>query len=147
MLNDDRWLSELDEYVDIAKGVTRTLDWHDDIVMLNDCKRIRELRVYAPPHGRSPIGCVGTLRTREPSCMFVISGRIANVFAGEKHITYQLIGKVTNKNNGQCECFIWDNVMQAFSEPYLTSVFDFKPWASHVGLRGRLNLEHLGLEL
>jgi len=143
---DKGWLTELDEHVDIAHGIKRGLQWFDDLVATGDTQRIKELWLFCPPNQISPQGNSARLTITEPGTAFVMVGRQMSLATGERWPTYEIIGAVTDKDTGECDCFIWDFDMRAMFVGR-NNVRNFRAWRPGSVSLGTLALDRLGLRL
>lgn len=166
-LRDDRWLCELDKIPDVlrkkditrpgeiliadfrgpGKPTDRELDWSLDIVGTGDNALIKELWLFCPPSRISPMGNTATLRflPHETKCAFVL--KRGSVYFTHRQLDYLIIGKVTDKQTGDCTCFIWDEQLKVMSSPYQTNVSDFTAWRPGIMPIGKLALDVLGLDV
>lgn len=93
------------------------------------------------------MGTSAMLPIVEPGTAFQFKGGALNMGTGYRYSTFQVIGRVTNKETLECECFIWDSLMKAMSTPYHTSLMDFKPWREGASPVGRLSLDVIGVRV
>jgi hypothetical protein len=145
-LENGDWLSDIDENVVIRRGERRNLEWHDDIVANGDAAHIKELWLFCPPHPINPLGANGRLPILEPWSCFVMNGRQMNIGTGHRYTTYQIVGRVTDKVSGDCDCFIWDALEKKFYHGQ-NNVYKFTPWRPGAAPLGLLALDTLGLRL
>jgi|SRR5581483_1559422 len=167
-LTNGRWISEAHRKVDLYHGTERLPDWTGDLVETGLVRDIAELWLLCPAGHVSPTGNTARLPIKEPGTAFQFKVGTYDTNFGEEGRTLQghIIGRVTNKETGECECFIWDDVQRALYTPETTrevynskigmtlevypcrtSVYNFHSWHDRVAHIGRLGHEVLGLQL
>lgn len=122
-LNNNTWQCETKIVYD--KGVFRYFDWSNDLVATSDVLKIKELWLLCPPNRHSPMGNTARLFIEEPGTAFQFKIGMAdsNITRTYKSMQAHIIGKVTNKETGACECFIWDPIQGGLLTPQ-TLIFD-----------------------
>jgi hypothetical protein len=148
-LSDGSWQSELDWRVDNRfPNSIRPFDWTLDLVATGDVLKIKELWLFCPPNKTSPLGNTARLPITEPGTAFQFKTASVHGFATDnKVIEAQIIGRVTNKETGECECFIWDYQLNCMSQPYKTSIYNFSSWRDGIVAPGLLSVEALGIRV
>lgn len=149
-LNNGTWLCELD----IVAGM-RPLDWTLDMVSTGDIKRIVELWLICPPTPTSPMGNTARLPITRPGTAFQLKIATADssIVRSVSRLQAQMIGRVTDPETGDCECFIFDYQMEAMSTPWKSNIYNMGTWKPNIpGLPsiaplGRLSLDVLGISL
>src|SRR5439155_5145109 len=108
-LNTGEWISEARVHTDIYKGVERHFDWTLDLVANGDVMKITELWLLCPSSRTSPLGNTARLVITEPGTafQFKIGTADSNIVTTERNPQAHIIGKILNKENGDCECFIY----------------------------------------
>lgn len=125
---------------DLLRG-TRNVDWALDLVGSGDIRNVRELTLCYP-QGEA------TLDIFEPYTAFQMKGGTQLFFgSGEKVEQFQLIGRVDNKETGDCTCAIWDVLEQRLYVDHHTSVRDFAPWRENVAPLKAISFEVTGIRL
>lgn len=124
-LNNGEWICEARVKTDLYRGVERHYDWSNDLVADGDVLRIKELWLLCPPSRTSPLGNTARLVITEPGTafQFKISHADSSVVTTYRSMQAHIIGKVTNKENGDCECFIWDPIQNGLLTPD-TMIYD-----------------------
>lgn len=133
-------LNERETKTDLLKGVTRLVDWSLDLVATGDVLKIKQLRMYCPD------GQVYSLDITEPGTAFQL--KVGNVMIGGlgRGLIAQVIGKVTDKENGDCDCYVWDwRRKDAF--PWQSNVYNMGTWSSSIMPIGALAFNVLGIDL
>lgn len=161
-LKNGQWLSEARLTYD--KGSFRHFDWSNDLVATGDVLKIKELWLLCPPNKFSPLGNTARLVIEEPGTafQFKVGHADSNIAATWKTVQGHIIGKVTNKIAGSCDCFIYDPIQQGLITPDTkmfdqsgqlvfagkTSVYDFHSWRpGSIAPLGALELKTLGVRL
>jgi len=161
-LQNDTWLCEARMKYD--KGSFRYFDWSNDLVATSDVLKIKELWLFCPPNKYSPLGNTARLIIEEPGTafQFKVSHVDSNIARTYKTLQGHIIGKVTNKLTGDCDCFIWDPIQNGLITPESkmfdqennlvyagkTSVYDFHSWRpGSIAHLGKLELNTLGVQL
>jgi hypothetical protein len=172
-LDDEKWICETQVSYDWRIGTQRNFDWSNDLVATGDVLRIKELWLFCPPNKYSPVGNTARLIIEEPGTafQFKVGHADSNIAVTWKTMQGHIIGKVTNKEQGLCECFIWDPIQQGMITPETmildpktmgplkdedgniiyagkTSVYNFHSWRpGSVAPLGKLHLQTLGVYL
>ena len=172
-LNTGEWLCEARIKVDLYNARERHFDWSNDLVAGGDVRRIAELWLLCPASRTSPFGNTARLVITEPGTafQFKVATVDSSIAATSRQATAHIIGKVTNKETGDCDCFIWDEQQQGLITPETmiydpitqgakrnkdgtpvyagkNNVYDFHSWNPRsVAHLGRLELRTLGVRL
>lgn len=147
-LRDDTWLSEIDnkQWFFGKIEAPRTYDWTMDLVTTGDVLKIKELWMFCRAGRVSRKGNTACLRFdptgRDAGMAFMFNLTQMSV---DVRIDHKVIGKVTDRMTGECECFIWDDEIGGMSSPYVTNVNDFAAWRPGIPHIGRLSHEVIGL--
>lgn len=166
----DAWMCEARVVTDIARGEERLFDWSLDLVATGDVLRVKELWLFCPPSITSPLGNTARLTITDPGTAFQFKVGTAHA-NGIRQVEAHIIGRVLEKEEGSCECFIWDTAQNGLITPNTpiwdsatrqskrdaagnlvfagkTSVYDFHSWRpDSLAPLGRLELETLGVKL
>ena len=127
VLTNGKELSEHKLVLDLRRGGYRALDWALDLVSTGDVKRIKELWLHCPN------GQYAMVTITEPGTALQFSHKSHDFFGGAgSNIEAQGIGKVTNKETGECECVIWDREKGLI--PYNSNIREFGMWRPNSGL-------------
>lgn len=123
----------------------RQLDWGDDIVSTGDVHRVKEITLHCPD------GRVATLEITDGMQPFQFKTKSLDMIgANGIGLEYMVIGRVTDKVTGCCECFIWDYRPKP-GEPnllaYKSTIYRFGGWRDTVTPIGALGLEVQGFRL
>lgn len=126
----------------------RPLDWTKDLVSTGDIRKVKELWLICPPSLGNPLGQTARLPIVEPGTAFQFKLGYVDSIPGSslRSRAHQVIGRVTDKESGACECFLWDVGLQKLGM-WNTSVYDFQSWRPEVAPMGALALDVLGLSL
>jgi hypothetical protein len=145
---DDYWLSEIDnrQFFLGKHAAPRTYDWTLDLVATGDLLRIKELWMICPPGEVSPKGNTATLYfdSKGGEAGMAFHFNVAIMTQGGR-VDHKVIGKVTDRATGDCECFVWDDEIKGMSAVYKTNVNNFASWRPGVAPIGRLSHEVVGL--
>lgn len=147
-LSTGKWACELDTRKDdrVPSG-HRPFDWTLDLIDNGDIRKVRELWLFCPPNPGNPLGQTAHLTITEPGTVFQMKvGRVDAFGAWGRSMASQVIGQVTNKETGACECFLWDTELQALGT-FQTSVNDFESWREGIPRQGQLSHAVLGFDL
>src|SRR5687767_4806805 len=147
-LSDGSWRCELDERHEIRTASMRPFDWTLDMVDTGDVLKIKELWLFCPPTPLSPLGNTARLPIKEPGT--ALQFKVGNLFemgAVGRNVAGRIIGRVDNKETGECTCFIWDEELRVMSAPWRSNVYNFGSWRDGIAPQGRLNLDTLGVRL
>jgi hypothetical protein len=130
---------------DLLRG-SRNVIWLEDIIGSGDNRNIRDITLCTPE------GDI-TLPITEPYTAFQFQQGMVSFFGGERIPNAQVIGRVENKETGECTCVIWDvqgeeqsdgSVKHLFVN-HITTVKDFASWRSGTPHIGKLYYEMVGL--
>lgn len=147
-LDNGKFLSERDEVVDAAHGTKRPFDWTLDLIDKGDIHRVRELWLFCPPSKASPLGNTARLPILESGTAFQFKvASLSGFFDLEKCVESHVIGRVDNKETGDCTCFIWDGPLQVMSQPWKSNIYHFGSWREGIAPIGALSQEVMGLRL
>lgn len=159
-LNNDDWVCEARLKMDLARGEMRLYDWSNDLVSTGDVMQVKELWLFCPPSRTSPLGNTARLPIVEPGTAFQFKVATADS-TGTRTVQAHIIGRVTNKETGDCECFIWDTEQDGLCTPETpiftlgrepsyagrTNVYNFRSWRPSIAPLGALKLDDLGVRL
>jgi hypothetical protein len=168
-LQDGRLFSELDMRRDLRFhqwGGERPFDWTLDLVDSGDIRRVKRITLYSPPYEQFRYGAISSFDVKEPGTVFQfkVAQRLFNTppsppklqcsvalppHPSLEHVEQvaQIIGVVTNKERGTCECAIWDGMRHMLYWPFVTSVYAFESWRPGIAAPGPINLHAVGLDL
>lgn len=126
----------------------RPFDWTLDLVASGDIRRVKELWLICPPNPGNPLGQTAKLPIIEPGTAFqfkvgFVDGSIA---VTQQSRASQLIGRVTDKATGDCECFVWDCGLRVLGT-WNSNVYRMGSWRHDIGDLGLLAFDVLGLSL
>jgi hypothetical protein len=115
----------------------RSVEWLEDLLGSGDIARVKEAMLCTPQ---------GTAHftVTEPYTVFQLSRGTLSALTGEKIKNLQLMGIVTDKDSGDCECAIWDQQSRQLYT-MINNVKNFVAWREGVIPIGRLNIEALDL--
>lgn len=142
VLTSGKTLSELDErtYIDGEKVIrVRRLEWLEDIIGSGDIAKVRKV-MLCTPQGTAHI------EAREPYTAFQFSRGVMNMLGSQyaRVKNCQVVGVVTDKETGGCDCAIWDaQTRQLYT--MRNCVKNFSAWREGVIPVGRLNIEAMDL--
>jgi hypothetical protein len=133
-------LSELDKkpYLDGDKVLRmRSVEWLEDIIGSGDLRNVKEAMLCTPQ---------GTAHftVTEPYTVFQLSRGTMAMLTGERIKNLQVVGVVTDKDTGECECAIWDQQSRQLYTMF-NNVKDFQAWREGVIPIGMINLKALDL--
>lgn len=131
--------SECDHSFDLLRGL-RSVDWALDVVGSGDNARIAELTLCTPQGD-------ATMPITESYTAFQLKRGISDLFTLNRTLQAQIIGRVDNKETGDCTAVIWDVVEQKLYIDHKTNVRNFKTWREGMADIGALNLEVVGVRL
>lgn len=172
-LRNGTWLCESRIHIDLKTGIMRHFDWSNDLVANGDVLNIKELWLLCPPNKTSPMGNTARFFIDEPGTAFQFKVNMVDsvISANYKSMQAHIIGKITNKETGACDCFIWDPVQSGMLTPQTlifdsikkelvrnkdgslayagkTSVYDFHTWKpGSLAHLGRLHFPTIGVRL
>ena len=146
-LDNDEWLCEARVHTDLYKGVERQFEWYEDLVANGDCMRIKELWLLCPPNVLSPLGNTARLPITEPGTAFDFKVATADSSFTNTWKTQEahIIGRVDNKETGDCTCFIWDERYSVLCQPYRTNTHKFGRWRENLPDFGEVAVEKAGV--
>lgn len=151
--NGVRFLSEID-WVG-----SRPFDWTLDLIDTGDILDVTELWLICPPNPHSSAGNTARLPITEPGTAFQFKNKTLQ--PGMESISL-VIGRVDNKETGECTCFIYDGFRQGLltpdtlfvdeatgitCHPCRTSIYRFGTWHEAVAPIGALSHAVIGLRL
>lgn len=146
-LSTGKWVCELDSRYEIRSGQKRPFDWTLDLIDTGDIKKIRELWLFCPPNPANPFGQTARLPITEPGTAFQFKVANVDAFGGwGKSLASQVIGRVVDKHEQTCECFVWDAGLNALGT-YNTTITHFGSWRDGIAPQQHLSHEVLGLSL
>ena len=146
-LTTGKWLSERDYKVDTQAGRKRPFDWTLDLIDTGDISKVKELWIIAPPGPGDILGVTRSLTITEPGIAFQFKVGNVDAWGGmERGMESQVIGKVTNKETGECECWIYDAQLKQMGS-YYSSVYKFGSWREGIAPIGALSHDVMGLRL
>lgn len=152
-VRDIEWMCELDPNLSSLNRTSPHYDWTFDLITTGDILRIAELWMFCPKNPLSPNGNTATLHftPEEVGTAFLFNVAQTSLYGRYDH---RIIGKVTDRLNGDCVCFIWDDELQVMSTPWHSNIYHFGTWRPGVpGKTGgvapiaALNHEIIGLQL
>lgn len=166
------WLCEARVTTDPLHGRERHFDWTLDLVATGDVLKIKELWLLCPPSKTSPLGNTARLDISEPGTAFQFKIATADssiASPATRTLQAHIIGKVTDKLTGACECYIYDPVEDGMITPETqiydpiqgrrkdenghpvyagrTNVYSFHSWRPGLAPPGLLHLDRLGVRL
>jgi hypothetical protein len=163
VLSTGKEVSELGMTFDFSRGGLRSIDWSLDLCSSAnpDILKIKELWLMfpsvlptltkiardTPDHIVEPWNAQSImLPITEPGCAFQLKIKtLDGLGANTETFECQIIGTVTDKENGDCLCYIWDRVMGLIE--YRTSVYDFGTWREGIAPLHDLSHAVVGLRL
>jgi hypothetical protein len=146
-LTTGKMLTELDLHFDPLVGSARPFDWTLDLVSTGDIFKVTELWLFCPPNRQNPRGQVARLPITEPGTAFQFKvGTVDTFGAQERAMASQVIGRVTNKETGVCECFVWDRQLRAMGT-WATTITQMGSWREGAPSIGALSADVVGLKL
>lgn len=148
-LDSGEWLCEARLHTDIAAATERHFDWYYDLVGTGDVRRIKELWLLCPPNKLSPLGNTARLPITTPGTAFdfKVASASSNFVETWRNQEAHIIGRVTDRATGDCECFVWDERYQMLCAGFRSNVHNFGTWRDSLPPRGALALEKIGVEL
>lgn len=140
ILTTGKEFSEFDRSFDLLRGI-RPVDWALDIVGSGDNAKVAEL-ILCTPHGNAH------MRINEPyTALQLKRGVMSMLGGGERIIEAQIIGRVDNKETGECTATIWDVTEQKLYLDHKTNVKHFTKWREGISDIGALSVEVVGVRL
>lgn len=137
VLTTGKELTENKLVLDFARGGYRPIDWALDLNTTGDLLKIKELWLICP-NGEQRM-----LSITEPGTAFQFKYRSRDILSST--IEAQCIGRVIDKENGFCECWIWDKVLGIVK--YDSNINDFGMWRDGLMPLTKLSTEVMGLRL
>lgn len=131
----------------------RPFDWALDLVANGEVKRIKELFLFCPPNRYNPAGQTARLPLLEPGTafQFKVGFLDSNLAGGTRSFVAQVIGRVDDKETGDCTCFVWDGLAchgeGALLTPFSSNVYRFGTWRPEIAPIGQISFEVQGLSL
>lgn len=125
VLNNGKVITEHKLVLDLRRGGYRAIDWALDLNSTGDLRKIKELWLKCPNDRQA------MLKIEEPGTVFQFKHRTRDAM-GQNILQAQCIGKVTNKEEGTCECYIYDRVLGLIA--YKSNVNNFGSWRPDSGL-------------
>jgi len=124
-LTTGEWICEARVKTDLYNGTERQFDWSNDLVANEDVLKITQLWLLCPPSKTSPLGNTAYLTIGEPGTafQFKVATADSNVAMTARSLQIHVIGKVTNKETGDCDVFAWDDAEQGLITPQ-TMIYD-----------------------
>lgn len=145
VLTTGKTITEDQLVLDIRRGGYRQIDWALDLNTTGDLLKIKELWLITPGghrtvhRGASEIPIV--LQITEPGTAFQFKHTNHDFLGGSgRIIEAQCIGKITDKDTGDCQCWIWDRVLGLIE--YKSNVNNFGMWRKNSGLMPLTKLSH-----
>jgi len=171
-LNTGEWVCEARVKTDLYRGEERHYDWSNDLVANEDVLKITELWLLCPPSKTSPLGNTARLVITEPGTafQFKVATADSNIASISRNMQAHIIGKITNKETGDCDIFAWDEVQQGLITPETriydpltggarrdkdgnlvyagkNNIYNFHGWRSSMADMGRLELRTVGVRV
>lgn len=144
-LEDGGWYTQLHTLVDVVRGCERELQWYDDIVATSDVLRIKELWLFCPKSRETPLGATCELDIKEKGTAFYCAGKASSLGVG-RYPTFTLIGRVNDKDSGDCEMYIWDALVRRCYH-HRSNVRNISQWRKGGPIVGKLALDRIGLRI
>jgi hypothetical protein len=138
-LSSGRVITERDVIFGMLHGGLRPIDWSLDVVSTGDIYKIREVSLHCPD------GRIATHTIEEPGTCFQLKIASLGTMSGRRTVQSHLIGKVTDKESGLCDCYIWDRQLGLIV--FHSSVYACGSWRAGVLPLGCLSADVLGLRL
>lgn len=127
VLSTGKEITEHQLVFDFRGAKMRRIDWALDLNSTGDVKRIKELWLMCPD------GQKRVLKSEDSGTLFQFKYGMRDFIGGfGSSMAAQIIGKITNKEEGTCFCYIWD-VEQGLIE-YTSSIYNFGMWKANSGL-------------
>src|SRR5205814_243448 len=108
---------------------------------------------FCPRNKVSPQGNTATLFFKPEDIGTAFHFNISQQSTFSHRTDHRIIGKVIDRFNGDCVCFIWDDAYKCMTQPWETNIYNFEIWRENVpGKPGiaplpPLSLETIGLRL
>lgn len=142
-----KWLCELDMRNDVRLGMRRPFDWTLDMVDTGDVCRIEQLWLFCPPSKQFPMGQSDYLVIPESGTAFQLKVGILHAFGESSRVlASQLIGRVENKETGECSCLVWD-VSLGVLGTWTSNIYEMGKWRDGMAPLGNLSQHVLGIQL
>lgn len=138
VLTSGRVITEHKLVLDFKRGGYRQIDWALDLNATGDLLKIKELWLICPNNQKA------MLRIDEPGTAFQFKNKSMES-SGFNCIEAQCIGKVTNKEEGDCECWLYDRLKGLI--PYKSNINNFGAWRDGLIPLTHLSQEVVGLRL
>lgn len=123
----------------------RLIDWSLDLVSTGDVKRIKKIFLDCP------MLLCGSLSVEERQTVFQFKTKQMQAFGAiGSNLEFQCIGKVVDKENGDCVCLIYDRIKGLFRYDGNIKTFGVKPygmWRDSLLPIGSLEENVLGVSL
>lgn len=152
VLTTGKVLTEYQLVYDFGRACHRQIDWSLDLNTTGDLYKIKELWLICPGGHRTTFrgGVERPIRLEitEPGTAFQFKhGTFNTLGVTSKNVEAQIIGKITNKEDGDCICWIWDRIHGLIE--YQSNINNFGMWRPNSGLipLTKLSLEVVGLRL
>lgn len=139
-LTSGRVINELDTVKD-DRG-ERLVDWTLDLCSTGDARRVKEVRIICP--GLMKHGVI-KLKERQTAFQFKNSSKVHDGVRQYRILEAQVIGRVSNLDTGQCDCFIWDRMLGLIK--YQSTIVNFGSWRPGIAPIKSLSLDVMGLRL
>lgn len=142
VLTNGKELTENKLVLDLRRGGYRCIDWALDLNSTGDLLKIKELWLICP-NGEQRM-----LRIDEPGTALQFKHTNRDFFgATGQTLEAQCIGKVTDKETGACECWLWDRMLGLVE--YHSNIYDFGSWRPNSGMipPKQLSTDVIGLRL
>jgi hypothetical protein len=124
---------------DLLRG-HRNIDWYLDIASTGDCARIKELTICT-------LAGEYTLAISEPYSAFQFKQGMLSIMTGERQANAHIIGRVDNKETGDCTCIVWSSVDQMLHTNHRTNIHYFTSWRRGTPDIGAINWSAMGVRL
>lgn len=129
---DVRFIPQLD-----GRFLIRRYEWLEDLVGSGDAGKIKEVMLVTP----KGIACS---EVTEPYTVFQLCRGTTDLLTGKRIKNVQIVGVVSDKDTGDCDCAIWDvQVQQLYT--IKNNVKNFQAWRDGVIPIGKLNFQALDL--
>lgn len=148
-LTSGREVSEFDEKIAFTPDPvggrlvarSRKIEWREDLIGSGDTAHIAEVHLVTP---------------KGDACLFIGEaytafqthrGTALPMAGGLRIMNAQIIGRVDNKETGECTAVIWDVQTQCLYTDFHTKITDFAAWRPGIAAPGSMNWRALGVEL
>lgn len=150
VLTTGKVLSENNLVFDFRRAGYRQIDWALDLNTSGDILKIRELWLVTPGGHRTTLrgGAERPIMfsIKDAGTAFQFKHAMFDSLGGSgRHVEAQCIGRVTNKETGDCECWIWDRVLGLIE--YKSNINNFGSWRSGLMPLTKLSTNVIGLRL